>query len=450
MKNMMKNMMPLILQKTIQPKKSETLDEKNKKIFDDIDYTVDGIACNNNCNMIIGFNNKLNLLYIGNFNNHNKKWYFRTNFLPTLYNNKWSKIYLLEVDLNKYNAILMGEKGNIYISTHGINFAQQNSWILISSDIGNDIAYSDNYHYIYIATNKGVLINYNNGTMKTDKKGCIFNDCQTDYTNYEEQEYTFKKINHNNVINKNISNISCTPDGNIIIIEIKNEGIEVGKILKEKNGKCVQDKLIYDKQLRNDKEWWDREGHTIKDDHLPNCKKEGHLIWNFYKINNDFIKSNNCNSLIVLEYFKKGYVICGNDNGLYTYKYNKDEDDRLEGKNSEKWESLDKIKGTNELELPEYLVSKILVYKTLTANNIYAIINNLYIYYKNGNNKYFKRFETTDDNIIIKDMVISKSGKSGIILGNNNRIYINEDLRNYFNDKSTFEKIIIEKQSILL
>ena len=44
-------------------------------------------------------------------------------------------------------------------------------------------------------------------------------------------------------------------------------------------------------------------------------------------------------------------------------------------------------------------------------------------------------------NVYIKDIVINKNGSKGIIIDYDGNIYINNDLQNYFKNKSEFEKV---------
>ena len=47
-------------------------------------------------------------------------------------------------------------------------------------------------------------------------------------------------------------------------------------------------------------------------------------------------------------------------------------------------------------------------------------------------------------NIYIRDIVINKNSSKAIIIDYNGNVYINSDLKNYFNNKSEFEKVVFD------
>lgn len=47
-------------------------------------------------------------------------------------------------------------------------------------------------------------------------------------------------------------------------------------------------------------------------------------------------------------------------------------------------------------------------------------------------------------NIYIRDIVINKNSSKAIIIDYNGNVYINSDLKNYFDNKSEFEKVVFD------
>ena len=271
--------------------------DKNEIKNEDTEIIIDGISCSQkNGSTIIGFSNNKNLMYISH--DYGKNWIKKE--LPK--NNKWSKIYLLEVRKNKFKIILFGTEKNIFLSTNNGDF-----WNHISTLKGHDLIHSEDYNYIYISTNNGILINNNEGLISSDTIGCI-NECKgiDNYINNYDGIYKFKIINDPNVKNKNINSIACTPDGNIIIVAINNEKIKVGKIKKEQ-----EPRYINKKEEDRDKARWKYQ-YKESDKNLDNYEDEyGNLIWNFYEI---LETNNDITSIGVAEGIKKhspdSFVIC--------------------------------------------------------------------------------------------------------------------------------------------
>ena len=393
----------------INAKKLKNVDN-NKIKKKDIEIIIDGISCSQkDGSTIICFSNNNNLMYISN--DYGKNWIKKE--LPK--NNKWSKIYLLEVRKNKFRIILFGIEKNIFLSTNNGDF-----WNHISTLKGYDLIHSDDYNYIYISTNNGILINNNEGLISSDNIGCI-NECKgiNNYINNYDGIYKFRKINDPNVKNKNINSIACTPDGNIIIVAINNEKIKVGKIKKEQ-----EPRYINKKEEDRDKAKWKYQ-YKESDKNLDNYEdQEGNLIWNFYEI---LDKNNDITSIGVVEQIKKSSAIFGTNRSLYEYGYDKTSKNRLEDK--QKLIPFDKYKikcNANfpcpdlkeDIKLPNYLVSKILVYKIGYIRSIYLIINNFYImYFDTSYKKHLKKINI--GNYFIKDFVINKNGQNGYLLLSN-------------------------------
>jgi len=100
-----------------------------------------------------------------------------------------------------------------------------------------------------------------------------------------------------------------------------------------------------------------------------------------------------------------------------------------------------------DIKLPNYLVSKILVYKIGYIRSIYLIINNFYImYFDTSYKKHLKKINI--GNYFIKDFVINKNGQNGYLLLSNGKIYINNNLKEYFLEdkakKSNFVELKIK------
>lgn len=399
----------------INAKKLKNVDN-NKIKKKDIEIIIDGISCSQiDGSTIICFSNNNNLMYISN--DYGKNWIKKE--LPK--NNKWSKIYLLEVRKNKFRIILFGIEKNIFLSTNNGDF-----WNHISTLKGYDLIHSDDYNYIYISTNNGILINNNEGLISSDNIGCI-NECKgiNNYINNYDGIYKFRKINDPNVKNKNINSIACTPDGNIIIVAINNEKIKVGKIKKEQ-----EPRYINKKEEDRDKAKWKYQ-YKETDKNLDNYEdQEGNLIWNFYEI---LDKNNDITSIGIVEQIKKSSAIFGTNRSLYEYGYDKTSRNRLE----------DKKKLIPFEKLPNYLVSKILVYKIGYIRSIYLILNNFYImYFDTLYKNYLKKINI--GNYFIKDFVINKNGQNGYLLLSNGKIYINNNLKEYFLEDNAKKSNFVE------
>ena len=411
---------------------------KKKKENEIDEIIIDGISCSQKTgSTIIGFSNNNNLMYLSN--DYGKNWIIKD--LPK--NNKWSKIYLLEVRKNKFKIILFGNEKNIYLSTNNGDF-----WNHISTLKGHELIHSEDCNYIYISTNNGILINNNDGLISTDNIGCI-NECKgiDNYINNYDGIYKFRIINDPNVKNKNINSIACTPDGNIIIVAINNEKIKVGKIKKEQ-----EPRYINKKEEDRDKARWKYQ-YKESDKNLDNYEdKYGNIIWNFYEI---LETNNDITSIGVIEGIKKSSVIFGTNKSFFEYTYDKTSNKKLEEiKNSNPLDTY-KIKCNamfpcpdlkQKIELPNYLVSKILVYKIGYIRSFYSIINNFYIMYFDivAKKKYLEKINI--GNYFIKDLVIDKNGQNGYLLLSNGKIYINNSLKEYFaeNNKSNFVELKIK------
>ncbi len=414
--------------------------DKNEIKNEDTEIIIDGISCSQkNGSTIIGFSNNKNLMYISH--DYGKNWIKKE--LPK--NNKWSKIYLLEVRKNKFKIILFGTEKNIFLSTNNGDF-----WNHISTLKGHDLIHSEDYNYIYISTNNGILINNNEGLISSDTIGCI-NECKgiDNYINNYDGIYKFKIINDPNVKNKNINSIACTPDGNIIIVAINNEKIKVGKIKKEQEPRYINKK----EEDRENARW--KYQYKESDKNLDNYEDEyGNLIWNFYEI---LETNNDITSIGVAEGIKKSGVIFGTNKSFFEYTYDKTSNKKLEEiKRSNPFDTY-KIKCNamfpcpdlkQKIELPNYLVSKILVYKIGYLRSIYLIINNLYILHFDivGKKRYLEKINI--GNYFIKDLVINKNGLNGYLLLSNGKIYINNNLKDFFSEdkakKSNFVELKIK------
>ena len=410
-----------------------------KKKTKEVDIIIDGITCSEkNGSTIIGFSNNNNTMYLSN--DYGINWI--TKKLPK--NNKWSKIYLLEVRQNKFKIILFGIEKNIYLSTNNGDF-----WNHISESKGYDLVYSENYNYIYISTNNGILINNNEGLISSDNIGCT-DECsniENYITNYDGI-YKFRQINDENIKNKNITTIACNPDGNIIIFTINNEKIRVAKIKKEQEAK-----FINKKEEEKDKAKWKYQ-YKESEKNLENYEDEyGNIIWNVYDITD---KNYDVNSIAVIEQIDKSKIIFGSNKFLYEYSYSKKSDKKLEDK--QELISFDRLNYKcsanfpcpdikKNIKLPNYLVSKLLVYKIGYIRSMYAIINKVYIlYFDISYKKYIEKINI--GNNFIKDLIITKNGNKGYLLLSNGKIYINNSLREFFNknnnEKSKFNELKIK------
>jgi hypothetical protein len=329
----------------------------------------------------------------------------------------------------------MGLYGDIYLSTFN---ELGDNWIKISNYKGNNLVHSDDFKYIYISTNNGILINNNNSNdIILDNEGC--NDkCSDNYNNYNGI-YKFNELLDYNIKNKNILAIGCTPYGNILIIQIKDGPLIVAKIKKKGNENENKDVI------------WNNE-YKIPDKNLETeYDKNGNILWNFYMLNK---KNYNFNSIIILEENIKdnAKIILGNNNSIYYISYNKNKLNIFE----------------NEIKLSEYIytnsniddlfknninISNLLMYNISYNKNIYFIINKNIIY--NTNNKIYKKIELdkSELNLInknnknyklnIKKFVINKNGSQAIIISNIGHLYINKNMNEFYNNKSNFERLLI-------
>jgi len=348
-----------------------------KKIY------INNFTCSKNGSLMILLSNQDNLIYI-TYNN-GEKWYFKN--LPN--NNEWGKIYLIELNINKYLLILFGVNKNIYIST---NLGEQ--WKLISEDKGNEIAYSDKNDYIYISTNKGILyINDYTITLETD--GCI-NECLNNYDGYNGP-YKFTNIKKVFVMNKNITNITCNKKGDIILFSIDNKKIYSGKIKKDK--------------------------------------------WEFFELND----IEYCDDIILLEnslFTDKSYFLVNNTKNIYVYNYNSnDDDDLLEEKKELEILNYEKYLCGEEECRYDIKINKVLKYKIATNIGYILLINNRYLVYYDTIKLSNDNFYIRECDIYIKDIIVNKNATKAIIIDNNGVVYINDSFKEYFTDSSEFKKI---------
>ena len=172
--------------------------------------SIDLLTCSNTGSLILLISNKDNLMYISKNNGEN--WFYKK--LPEFI--EFSKVYLIELNINNYLLVLFGKQSGIYIST-----SMGDIWKLITFNKGNDLCYSNNLDYIYIATNAGIL--YNNNQLNITRNECD-TECLTNYNMYEG-DFKFNIINRDEIINNNITNIQCIPDGDIIIYSIDNNNL---------------------------------------------------------------------------------------------------------------------------------------------------------------------------------------------------------------------------------
>jgi hypothetical protein len=346
-----------------------------KKIY------INNFTCSKNGSLMILLSNQDNIIYISY--NNGEKWYFKN--LPN--NNEWGKIYLLELNINKYLLILFGVNRNIYIST---NLGEQ--WKLISVYKGNSVTNSDKNDYIYISTNKGILY-INNYTITLETDGCN-NECLNDYENYNGP-YKFINIKKAFVIDKNITNITCNKKGNIILFSIDN-------------------KKLYSGKIKNDK-------------------------WEFFELND----IEYCDDIVLLEnslLTNESYFLVNNTQKIYVYKYNSNEKDLLEEK--KELEILDYERYLCEEECRyDIKINKVLKYIIATNIGYILLINNRYLVYydtiKMSNDKFYIR----ESDIYIKDIIVNKNATKAIIIDSNGVVYVNDSFKEYFTDKSEFKKI---------
>ena len=408
-------------------------------IINNSETLIDIIISSNSGSSFFAISNNKNLLLISK--NNGIKWTWK--LLPTLNNgNKWSKLFIIEPRKDKYNLILMGEYGNIYLSTFD-NLGD--NWVLISNYKGNNVIYSDNYKYIYISTNNGILMNYNESDdLIFDTSGCI-NNCYDNYNSYNGI-YKFKELNDFNIKNKNIRTIACTPDGNILIIQIE-------------NGKLLTAKIRKFKEYTDSENIWKNkyEYKTPDDDLETELDDNGNILWNINILNN---KSYNFNSIIVQEQNnnKDAIIFLANNKNLYYIKYNKEKSNKLENKTN-----LSNFKYTDSSSTIENLFKNNIYISNLLQYNIggylkcmYFMINfisqNIFVLYNlNNKGKQYKKIELNKNELInyknknfsIKNFSINKNGSQAIILSNIGHIYINKNLNDFYNDKSNFERLLI-------
>ena len=428
----------------IQNNESENMTITNKidNIINNSETLIDIIISSNSGSSFFAISNNKNLLLISK--NNGVKWTWK--LLPTLNNgNKWSKLFIIEPRKDKYNLILMGEYGNIYLSTFD-NLGD--NWILISNYKGNNVIYSDNYKYIYISTNNGILINYNeNDDLIFDTNGCT-NNCYDNYNSYNGI-YKFKELNDFNIKNKNIRSIACTADGNILIIQIDN-----GKLLTAKIKKIKEN-------TESENIWNNKYEYKTPDDDLETEKDNNdNILWNVNILNN---KSYNFNSIIVQEQNnnKDAIIYLANNKHLYYIKYNKEKSNKLENKTN-----LSNFKYTDSSNnMIENLFKNNIYISNLLQYNIggylkcmYFMINfisqNIFVLYnlKNKEKQYkkielnkneLKNYKNKNKNFIIKNFSINKNGSQAIIISNIGHVYINKNLNDFYNNKSNFERLVI-------
>ena len=419
-----------------------TITNKIDNIINNSETLIDIIISSNSGSSFFAISNNKNLLLISK--NNGVKWTWK--LLPTLNNgNKWSKLFIIEPRKDKYNLILMGEYGNIYLSTFD-NLGD--NWILISNYKGNNVIYSDNYKYIYISTNNGILINYNeNDDLIFDTNGCT-NNCYDNYNSYNGI-YKFKELNDFNIKNKNIRSIACTADGNILIIQIDN-----GKLLTAKIKKIKEN-------TESENIWNNKYEYKTPDDDLETEKDNNdNILWNVNILNN---KSYNFNSIIVQEQNnnKDAIIYLANNKHLYYIKYNKEKSNKLENKTN-----LSNFKYTDSSNnMIENLFKNNIYISNLLQYNIggylkcmYFMINfisqNIFVLYnlKNKEKQYkkielnkneLKNYKNKNKNFIIKNFSINKNGSQAIIISNIGHVYINKNLNDFYNNKSNFERLVI-------
>jgi hypothetical protein len=408
---------------------------------------IDILTCSNNGSLIIMISNTDNIMYIS-YDNGNR-WIYKK--LPKLIN--YSKLYLIELNINNYLLILFGEKNNIYIST-----SLGDTWKLISLNRGNDVCYSNNLDYIYIATNNGILFN-NSENKKINYKGCD-NECLFNYNLYDGI-FKFNIINRDEINNNNITNIDCLPSGETIVYSIDRKNIYS---LKYENDNWITASGIFWKNVGFNKP---TTGIEITNEQLLNILKSrtqlspeevqelaiNNLTINSYiRVNNEYYKPTNIHLISDIKYIKNlivmndellsknGSIIVNDSNNLYAYLYFTNNNYKLtEKKNLEIIDIQSEVCkyekdncNLNIQKLIKYNISSKQGYMLLINNNM-LLTNDIY-----NIDKILpvKTFEKT-----IKNFAINKNASKGIIIDYDGNLYINDDLENYFKGESKFEQI---------
>ena len=427
---------------------------ETKKILNNLDdninnkkISIDLLACSNTGSLILLVSNKDNLMYISKNNGEN--WIYKK--LPEFI--EYSKIYLIELNINNYLLVLFGKNSGIYIST-----SLGDIWKLISFNKGNDLCYSNNLDYIYIATNVGIL--YNNNQLNITRNECD-TECLTNYNMYEG-EFKFNIINRDEIINKNITNIQCIPDGNIIVYSIDNNNLFTIKYEKNKwntMSGLTWEKIGYDKPV-NHKEIVNKElSELLKMTNIITLDQKNKLNLNdvveksYIQVDNIYYKPININkisdiknvkNIIILEdqlFGSDGNILVNDDSSLYLYNYKKNDEEKLITKkqlvkiNIE--DSICAIDNGNCL----IKINNLIRYKIATKYSFILVINNNMLLCNNINKSDSFLPIKKLNNIYIKDIITNKNGSKGIFIDYNGNIYINNDLQNYFKNKSEFEKV---------
>lgn len=411
--------------------------------------SIDLLACSNSGSLILLLSNNDNLMYISK--NNGKNWLYKK--LPKFI--EYSKIYLIELNINNYLIVLFGKHSGIYIST-----SMGDIWKLISFNKGNDLCYSEKLNYIYIATNSGIL--FNNNELNVTRNECD-NECLTNYDMYEG-DFKFNFINRDEIITKNITNIQCVPDGDIIVYSIDNTNLysikhennirwdkmsgltwkNIGYTKPENYKEIVNNKLS--ELLKN------KNIISIDEKNMVDLNDNDVVIKSFIKVDNYYYvpininlisEIKNVNSIIILEdqlFGNNGNVIVGDDMGLHLYTYQKNEEDKLIHKKNLSLinisESVCKFDSKCSIK-----INKLIRYKMATKYSFMLLINNdLLLCNDISKTEKFLPIKKLSKKYI-KDFVINKNGTKAILLEDNGNIIVNNDLQNYFNDKSDFESI---------
>lgn len=389
---------------------SITIDLYNNK------FGVNCFALSQEGNIIVVIPNDNNLLYLTRDGGIN--WNYKQ--LPK--NNKWKNIYLLEN--NNFNLlVLMGLEKNIYISRF-----LGDEWNLISKYQGNDICYTNDLSLIYIATNKGILYNSNNGDLTFDVVGCN-NECLINYNSYNGV-YKFKELDQSDILNKNIKKIACNKFGNIIILNIDNM-LKLAKIKtneQENNGEIKSYNSgnrtpLYDLvDLSNMKFLCNSSPDKELCDMINNIRNPSFLFK--YKIS--FFPSS------------EGELILTDNGKLYKYVFDESKSDVFEKYNLEdlnqinQFENIDISLITND-NIRDKNITEIIKFTDPLGDNIMGIIDNKQIFVQNKN-KYLLPEINLNSNSEITKISTNKNGSKVLILANN-KLYINIDFlnnKNYF------------------
>lgn len=290
---------------------SSTIQKLNKKS----NIKIDGIGLAKNGNGIVAYSNMHNILYITY--NQGENWMFKN--LPNDSNaNGWSNIYMLELKTNKYFLILIGKNKGIYISSFN-NLGD--IWKKISDDKGNDIAYSEDFKYIYIATNKGILLNNNDGSIISDIYGI---------GTEEDTKYRFSKINYYK--DKNIDTIGCNFNGTMIAFQCEYK-LNIGMI-----------------QMRNE--------------YYYNMDSNGNIIYDIYELKKLDEKYSSV-KLIQNKFNKTSTIILNNDTSMLeiSYNYFKSKEE-IEKEKIYNWVDVGFMEPTKGKLIQNYRLSQLLLGKT--------------------------------------------------------------------------------------